>query len=91
MSEKYSLVTAICRFDFPSSITSKTSSGLETNRSVAPFTNGTRFLSSCTLRLTFDTGMRQMQLQYEDRQVQHVMKSKSHFLCNYKSEFPNSI
>lgn len=49
------LVTAMCLLDFPSSITSNTSSGLETNLSVAPFTNGTLFLSSCTLRLTFDT------------------------------------
>ena len=36
-------------------MTSNTSSGLETNRSVAPFTNGTRFLSSCTARFTLDT------------------------------------
>lgn len=49
----------MCRFAFPSSITSNTSSGLETKRSVAPFTNGTRFLSSCTLRLTFDTAEKQ--------------------------------
>lgn len=31
------LVTAICRLAFPSSITSNTSSGLETNLSVAPY------------------------------------------------------
>lgn len=34
---------------------SNTSSGDETNRSVAPLTDGTRFLSSCTERLTLDT------------------------------------
>lgn len=49
------LVTAICLLAFPSSITSNTSSGLDTNLSVAPFTNGTRFLSSCTLKLTLLT------------------------------------
>lgn len=51
----YLLVTAMCRFAFPSSITSNTSSGLVTNLSVAPLTNGIRFLSSWTLRLTFET------------------------------------
>lgn len=54
-SEFKLLVTAICLLDFPSSIDSKTSSGLETNLSVAPFTNGTLFLSSCTLKLTLET------------------------------------
>ena len=48
------LVTATCRLDFPSSITSNTSSGLLTNLSVAPFTKTTLSLSSCTARLTFD-------------------------------------
>jgi len=37
MNRKYLLVTATCRFAFPSSITSMTSSGLDTNRSVAPY------------------------------------------------------
>lgn len=52
---QYILVTAICLFDLPSSITSNTSSGLDTNLSVAPLTNGTLFLSSWTLRFTLDT------------------------------------
>uniref|UniRef100_A0A182J2R4 Uncharacterized protein n=1 Tax=Anopheles atroparvus TaxID=41427 RepID=A0A182J2R4_ANOAO len=54
----FMFVTAMCRFDLPSSITSNTSSGLETKRSDAPFTYGTRFLSSCTLKFTFDTSSR---------------------------------
>lgn len=49
------LVTATWRLAFPSSMTSKTSSGLETNLSVAPLTKGTLFLSSCTLRFTLET------------------------------------
>ena len=49
------LVTATCLLLFPISITSKTSSGLDTNLSVAPFTYGTLFLSSWTARLTLDT------------------------------------
>jgi len=40
------LVTAICLLALPSSITANTSSGLDTKRSVAPFTKGTLFLSS---------------------------------------------
>ena len=34
---RHVLVTATCRFAFPSSMTSITSSGLETKRSVAPY------------------------------------------------------
>uniref|UniRef100_A0A6B0U7Y6 Uncharacterized protein n=1 Tax=Ixodes ricinus TaxID=34613 RepID=A0A6B0U7Y6_IXORI len=42
----FMFVTAMCLLDFPSSMTSITSSGLVTNLSVAPLTKGTLFLSS---------------------------------------------
>lgn len=45
----------MCRLALPSSITSITSSGHVTKRSVAPFTKVHRFLSSWTDRLTFET------------------------------------
>lgn len=54
-SVQHLLVTATWRLLLPISITSSTSSGDDTNRSVAPFTNGTLFLSSCTARFTLDT------------------------------------
>lgn len=54
------LVTAMCLFAFPSSITSNTSSGDDTNLSVAPFTYGILFLSSCTLRLTLVTSSKSL-------------------------------
>lgn len=91
------LVTAMCRLDLPSSIDSKTSSGLETNLSVAPFTNGTLFLSSCTLKFTLETEMRRISIFSMKKQFFFYRLTNPWFYpCRFRSmillcEIPNFL